>query len=398
MNSPTPTKTHWPAIWGLFIAGCTLALHIGKLAAALPLVVEEFSLSLAQSGNLVSIYSLLIFLLAVVAGLSVARVGYVPFAIAGVALGVFGSFAGARADTLFVLMFSRTCEGLGWILAVVSIPVLLGSLCCERDRPLVLAIWGAFMGVGTSFVLLISPSILSVSGWRLLWLVAAALSLIGTFLVAFICYQQRQHMVHLKSNKAKIIVADFRSKPALALCCVFCLYSIQYTSVISYLPTVLSEDSNMKLSNATYWTAALVLTNAIGNVAAGWLLRHGITRLRILSMAFIVAGVLSLIVLSASNPVLRIVAAFPFTLIGGLIPGTLFAAAPLIASSVSGVGAMIGFMLMGAGLGQTLGPIAVTRIVEWFGDWLAGGVFLFVTSIAGAFIAVWLRQLPRETE
>ncbi len=394
-SSDEAVTTHWPAIWALFLAGCTLALHVGKLPAALPLLVDEFGLSLAQSGNLVSIYALLIATLALAAGLAVARIGYVRFAVVGVTLGMMGSIGGLTAESLHGLMFSRACEGFGWVIGVVSFPTILASLCTARDRPVVLGLWGAFMGVGTGFILLIAPTLQAMGGWRFLWLVAALLSLIGALVVIVVCHQQRAHLLHLGNSSVKANFADFRSKEALALCVVFCVYSLQYTSITSFLPSLLSEDSGMVLSNATYWTALLILVNALGNIAAGWLLRHGVTRFHILASALIVTGGLAFVILSSSDATVKIAAAFPLTLIGGLIPGTLFSTAPLVSSSVSGVGGMIGFMLMGAGLGQMVGPIAVTRVVEWFGDWAAGGALLFVTSVIGACFAYRLRRLPR---
>ncbi len=395
MNSTDDiSTTKWTAIWALFLAGCTLALHVGKLPAALPLLVDEFGLSLAQSGNLVSIYSLLIAVLALAAGLAVARIGYVRFAVAGVTLGMLGSIAGLTADSLLGLMLSRACEGLGWVIGVVSFPTILACLCTARDRPVVLGLWGAFMGVGTGFILLTAPTLQSMGGWRLSWLVASLLSLIGALVVIVVCYQQRVHLLHLRNNRVRAKFADFRSKEAIALCVVFCVYSLQYTSITSFLPTLLSEDPDMLLSNATYWTALLILINAFGNISAGWLLRQGISRFSILSTALVVTGVLALIILSSKDATLRIIAAFPLTLVGGLIPGTLFSTAPLVASSAAGVGGMIGFMLMGAGLGQMIGPIAVTRVVEWAGDWFAGGALLLAAGIVGAVCATWLRRLP----
>jgi len=72
-------STAWVAVWALFFAGCTIALHVGKFPVALPLLAEEYSLSLSQTGNLVSVYAVLIAGTAFLLGMNVSRIGYVPF-------------------------------------------------------------------------------------------------------------------------------------------------------------------------------------------------------------------------------------------------------------------------------------------------------------------------------
>jgi len=99
------TRTRWGAIAALFFAGCTLALHVGKFPATLPLLVDEFKLSLSESGNLVSIYALLIASCALLLGIVVSRFGYVRFAMMGLGFCVTGSLVGMLTDQATILMW-----------------------------------------------------------------------------------------------------------------------------------------------------------------------------------------------------------------------------------------------------------------------------------------------------
>jgi len=176
---PQLAHTRWGAIAALFLAGCTLALHVGKFPAALPLLVNEFSLSLSQSGNLVSIYALLIASCALLLGIAVPRLGYLNFAMVGLGLCVAGSLVGLLTNHATILMWSRACEGFGWIFGVVAFPTLFSSLCLVKHRALVLGIWGSFMPVGGGLMMLITPSLQNIHSWRLVWAVSMLLTIFG---------------------------------------------------------------------------------------------------------------------------------------------------------------------------------------------------------------------------
>lgn len=418
-SAPEIQPTRWRAIWVLYLAGCTLALHIGKLPAALPLLVEEFDLSLGQAGNLVSIYALLIACGGLVCGMFVARIGYVLFAAIGVGLCLLGSLAGAFSTNTAMLMFTRTVEGLGWVMGVVALPVIMTALCADKDRPVVLGLWGAFVSVGAGTMLLLAPQLQSIEGWRLSWVVAAVLSGIGAAAVSITCHIYRDRLVSLKSTRVgvgkrksvhvqsvtvrsasafgrrfKATTAGLRTRGGVSVFVCFLCYSLQYVCVTSFLPTLLVQDSGMRLATASLWTAIILIPNGIGNIFAGWLINRGYKRSAILASAALLLGLCALVVLAVSDTSTRIVAALLMTGIGGIIPGTLFSTATLLASSAAGAGVIIGFMLTGAGIGQLVGPILLTRVVDLHGHWYAGGLLCLLAGLIGAYFARWLKFLP----
>lgn len=394
ITSKENATTNWVAIWALFLSGCTLAVHVGKFPVALPLLVDEFRLTLAQTGNLVSIYALLIALGAVFVGVIVARVGYVYFAITGLALCVIGSLSGTFASSVTVLMLSRIVEGLGWLVGVIAFPTLLSTLAKPKDRPVVMGLWGAFMPIGAGAMLFLAPLLQSWGGWRLSWAIASVLSFVGFIAVVMACRAQRDSLMSLRNISSIGKLGDLRQRESIAVMLCFLIYSFQYVSVTAYLPTLLIQDPTMSLAQASYWAALVMLANATGNIAAGWFINAGFKRHHILAVAALLMGIFACITLSSPLTPLRIITAILMTAISGLIPGTLFSTAALIASSASGVGLIIGFMISGIGIGQLLGPIAITRLVEATGQWYSGGIMSLLLGLVGAAIALWLRRLP----
>ncbi len=393
-QSDANQSTNWRAVWVLYLAGCTLSLHVGKLPAALPLLAQEYSMSLSQTGTLVSFYAVLVALGGVLCGALVARVGYGRFAGIGLGLCAVGSFAGIYASSVEWLMVTRAIEGLGWIMGVVAIPVLMSAFSSTKDHPVVLGMWGGFMAVGSVSMLLIAPGLHDYGGWRLSWKVAACLSGVGTLAACMVCYKARLRLSVLRTNVSTAAFADLKKRRSVALFVCFLCYSLVYVAVSSYLPSLLAEDPDMSLATATLWTAFILLPNAIGNVSAGWLINRGLKRSTIVMVSALALGVCALVTLSTTDTTVRIVAAVLTTGIGGVIPGVIFSTAGLLSTTAGGAGVIIGFVLSGAGVGQFLGPMMLARLVEWSGLWYVGGLMCLCVAIVGACFARLFADLP----
>ncbi len=379
--------TSWPAVWALFFAGSSTALHVGKLPAALSLMQAEYSLSLSETGVLVSVYSVMILLLALLLGASVARVGYVRTALLGVSFGVLGSVIGMQAEALALVMASRVVEGLGWILCVLAFPSLMGTLASADDKPVVMGIWGAFMPIGAGSMLFFAPDLQAIGGWRLVWFVSAALSVIAVVLVIVVNAKMKHRFAVLNNKHHHAVLPEVRNISAWALCACFFFYSSMYVSVTTFLPKLLDETSELTIVAAAKWGALIMLSNALGNIIAGRLIRRGYQRSNLLIFGALSMGFFAVCCLAITHTEMRIVCAMLMSAVGGVIPGTLFATAPLVAVSATATGVVIGIIFTGAGAGQVFGPIAITRVVEMAGDWRAGGFLLLVAGIAGALSA-----------
>lgn len=388
-------KTRWCSIWLLFFCGCTLALHIGKLPPSLPLLTETFSLRLSQAGNLVATFSVLIGMTGLLFGTVVARFGYVAFAAIGVALAGVGSVLGATSESFSVLIVSRAIEGLGWIVAVVAIPSLMARLAKPSDTPVVLGIWGAFLPAGAGTMLLLTPFLQHYGGWRLSWWVAAAASFVASMIVLEIGRRHKQRFDLLRQGSTISPWSEIKSSYAWGVFFCFFFYSFQFMALTSFLPTVFVTQGDMSLASASRWTALVLLANTIGNLFAGRLIRRGVPVYKLLSVATVLVGVMAFITLLPVPITVRICSAVVFAVIGGLIPGTLFATASRVASCPAATGILIGFMLQGAGLGQWMGPVLLTHLVEGTGFWWVGGLFLMLIAAMGALAAlVSFRSLP----
>ncbi|MBX2838954.1 MAG: MFS transporter [Gammaproteobacteria bacterium] len=391
------TSPYARSIGVVFIAGCSLALHAGKMPAALPLIKAELDLTLSTAGVIVGMHAALSACCALLCGLVVAKLGYARFAIAGVALSGVGSLIGSHSPSLWPLMISRVIEGAGWILAVVSLPALMNSLSREKDRALVMGIWGAFVPVGAGLMLLVSPLLLSIGGWRLSWMLAGGVSLLSAALLFWVCHANKQNLSSLSVLPTETPFVELRRPSVWWLAALFLLYSVQFGSVTVFLPTMLVDLTTVPLSAASYWVALIMLINGIGNLLGGWLVGLGVARGQLIIVVCIVGGILSCLVYApVEYAAIRIGSALLFSLVTGIIPGTVFATIPVIASSAVSVGLIVAVVLQGIGIGQLIGPVAISAVVDGSnGNWAMGSLFILVTGVAMVATAVGLNSRLR---
>lgn len=384
-------KTHWPRVWIAFLAGCIAAFQIGKTFASLTLIIDELSLNLVQAGLILSLFSLIAAIAGAGFGLLSDRVGHLRMALTGLVLCAAGSFFGALVSSIEMLLLSRLLEGFGFILTIVALPSLISRSASDRDRPLAMGLWGAFMPAGIGMSMLITPLLVEWHGWRGLWNDVGLMLLIWGA-VLYLGFRHGAHQPGPKLSSGDFIGSILRIGPLLVVAGFVC-YSSLYQSLTAFLPTMLVTDYEIELAQAARFGALVVVGNIIGNVSAGWLIGRGFMPWKLLTLSFIAMGLCAVLVFATiSEPPLKVVAGFLFSAFGGMFPGTAFVLAARYSPSPSQMALMAGFMLQGAGIGQTIGPLMVSSVVEYSSNWNAANLVVIAMAGIGLSCALLLRS------
>ena len=173
----------------------------------------------------------------------------------------------------------------------------------------------------------------------------------------------------------------------------FVCYSSLYQSLTAFLPTILAIDYSLPLARAAHFGAFVVVGNIIGNLSAGWLIGRGYLPWKLLTVSFIAMGLCASIVFATvSDPSVKIVAGFLFSAFGGIFPGTAFVLAARYSPSPSHMALMAGFLLQGAGIGQAIGPLMVSSIVEYSASWNFANLVVIAMAGIGLACALLLRS------
>ena len=386
------TRTPWGLVGLLVAAGIVAAFHVGKVPPSIPSIRAELGASLGQAGWLLSIVNLITALGGMAIALTADRFGHRRLVLLGTALSVIASGLGAFAGSVDALLVGRFFEGLGFIAVVVAIPTLLLRVARPADQRLAMTLWTVYMPAGAGSMMLIAAVVLPGTSWRIAWLVAAAAS--ALMLTALLLRALPRHELDAFPVKRKPVlhemaeVASTGGPLAIALC--FGAYSCCWYTVIGFLPTLQVDHLGFSTSTAAIVTAAVTIVNVAGNLAAGWLMRHGLPRVVLIvgattSMALCAAGIF----VDGVPDLLRLVLAGVYSAVIGVVPAALFTALPVHTPRPELVGASTGLLMQGSNIGGLLGP-PITGALVVAGGWPAAAwltsVALGIAAAAGLFL------------
>ncbi|ODU10932.1 MAG: MFS transporter [Rubrivivax sp. SCN 71-131] len=371
-------------------AGVVAALHLGKLPPAIPALQQALGVTLVQAGFLLSLVQLAGMSLGLLFGVLADGLGYRRSMLGGLAVLTLASAVGGGADDVTMLMLLRALEGFGFLLVVLPAPGLLRQLVSSGQLARTMGTWGAYMPVGVATALLLGPLVIEGLGWRAWWWALALLSgLMALALWRFVPDPD----AGAAPRPATLLPWTQRLRHTLRapgpwlLALSFACYSGQWLAVIGFLPTIYGE-AGMAPALGGVLTAVVAAVNMGGNIGSGWMLHHGWTPPRLLALGFAVAGLGTVVAFAAlGQPAwLRYLGVLLFSLVGGLIPGTLFALVVHAAPGEHTLSSTVGWMQQWSSIGQFSGP----PLVAWLADAAGGWQFTWLATGASSLLGLWL--------
>jgi MFS transporter, DHA1 family, inner membrane transport protein len=361
--------TNWPAVWVIYIAGLAAAAFITKVAPALPLLRQELGLTLVESSFIATTFNLIGMATGLLAGMLCDRHGQKRLGVSGLLIMAAGGALGFAASGFPMLLVSRVVEGMGFILFAVAAPSLMSAATgTAHDRAKSLGLWSSYMPAGGALMLFAAPSLIAAWGWRGLWAAATTAALASAVAVV----RAAPSPSHGAVQSWRLIAEAVAQPGNLVMGALFGCYVAQWTSVMIWLPTFLIEEHGLAAGSAALATAVMVLVNAPGNLAGGWLLGHGVRRVTLVVTACGIAALCEIGMLTAALPgALRFAAVLVFSFCVGVIPASIFSGLPVHAKTPQHVATGNGIIMHGSNFGQFLGPLALAWIASRFGGWQA---------------------------
>ena len=364
------------------LAGLVAASHMGKIPGSLPYLREFFHLSLAQSGIIVSSFSVISALFGLMIGLFSTRIGMFNAGVIGLFITALGCAIGTFSQSFNLLIFSRLIEGLGFVLIAVTMPGLINFICPTKYRAIAMGAWGGFIPAAMSLILITSPTIIQSMHWQGLWGVLAIISLVYTFIFALNFSSVK--LPKGTNNTSRFAIKEVLSSKPLAIVAVFITYSALFAAVSAFLPTFWHSRFNQSIDSASFMAAIVITGNILGNLWAGHLVNKGYTLRKLVIAALVSSGIFAGLLFSEIFPLyLQFFIALGFTFCSGVLPGAVLANAAKIVAHPSGIPILIGIIFQGASVGQVLGPIGMSAAVSYSGSWLYGSIFILLLSLLG---------------
>jgi MFS family permease len=396
MTSPAAPRTNW-LIVGLAVgAGVLAAFQVGKVPVALSLLRSDLGLSLVAAGWVISMFNLIAALGGMPMGAAIGRFGDRRAVVSGLVLLAASGAGGALAVDTSTILTSRFFEGLGALMIQVGAPALIQRYALPGDQRLAFGFWGSWMGTGQFIIMIASPFILAMVGWRGLW-IANAVLLLSFALVIGLATRTPGIVPPQRIASQRGLWRDMKETLAapgpvtLALC--FSTYALNYLAVVGFLPTILVDELGLGSGTAALLTAIAVLANAGGNILGGVLMQRGIARWQLIVAAHLIMGACSI---GIFWPGLPLEIRYPLVLAfmtGGILPASVFSGAARHAPAPHLMATTNGVIVQGAAVGQFIGPPAVAAIASAVGGWQWSPLVLAGGAAFGIGLALYLRIL-----
>ncbi len=389
--SPVPARR---AAWLVVLAGGVAALQVGKLPPALPVLQAELSLTLVQSGFLLSMVQLAGMSLAVFMGLLADGMGLKRSMVRGLCLLALASGLGAFASSVAALLVLRAIEGLGFLMVALPAPALIRRLVPVAQLPGMLGVWGAYMPTGTALALLAGPLFIPAWGWSAWWALFAGVSL--AMAVALLQVVPADPVAaHPRQVHGRGLGAWQRLRSTLGargpwlVALTFGMYSGQWLAVVGFLPSIYAA-AGVSGALLGVLTALAAAVNIVGNMASGRLLQRGWAPRATLWLGFgamALGSTLAFAAFTEGQPWLRYAGVLVFSGLGGLVPGTLFSLAVRLAPGEQQVATTVGWVQQLSALGQFAGPPVVATVAAHAGGWQLTPLFTLGCCAVGAALA-----------
>jgi CP family cyanate transporter-like MFS transporter len=366
-------------------AGIVAAMHVGKVAPAIPVLQAQLGLTLVQAGWLLSLSQMAGMLTAVLIGLVADGIGLRRSLMTGLTMLGSLSLLTGLATTAPQLLVMRAIEGAAILMVIVPGPALLRTLVDPGRLSSAMGFWGTFMPTGTAAALLLGPPLIAHLGWAAWWAALGELALLMAAVFAWGVPRGASRGFQLDSRR---LIAVWRTPEVWRVALAFACYSGQWLVVIGFLPTLLQSGGTSAAAAGTM-AAIASAANIAGNLMGGRLLQRGVLSQKVLTIGFSSMAIGASVVFATptTTPVaIKLAAVLVFSGVGGMIPGSLFSLAVKAAPSDDSASTALGWTTQMSMLGQFCMPPVVAALATAHGGWglswlMTGGLCLVGVSL-----------------
>ena len=392
-NTNVAAQPLWPAVL-VVLAGIVAAMHVGKVAPAIPILRAQLDVSLVQAGWLLSLSQMAGMLTAVFVGMFADGFGLRRSVLWGlVLLGLLSGLAGLTTSAPQLLLM-RAIEGAAILMVIVPAPALLRSLVDPDRLSTAMGFWGTFMPTGTATAMLLGPVLMAHFGWATWWETLGAIALLMALLfnmgvpraaVAFAVAGAGARPPAANLQRLRLV---WRTPQVWRVALAFACYSGQWLVIIGFLPTLL-QTGGMSAGLAGTIAAIASAVNIVGNIAGGRLLQKGVPSQRVLGIAFatMAAGAFVVFGTPSDTPlIVKLVAVLMFSGVGGMIPGSLFSLAVRAAPTEDTASTALGWTTQMSMLGQFSMPPVAAALASGYGNWSLTWIATGALSLMGIYL------------
>lgn len=389
----------------VIVAGYLATIHIGKLSAVIPILQQDLGLSFTQAGFSLSLIQAAGMCFAVFIGAFSEKFGLKRCFIAALTILGLSSIAGMWIQSAVGLYFFRFTEGIGFLTISLCAPTILKRLSTPETLNFKMGLWSSYMCVGVSLAVFSIPILLEWFSWQHIWFILGSLCLIMAIIIKQHLHIEESAPTNLTSSAPKqaepslwhLIKLTLSAPSILCLAVIFACYTSQWTTVTGFLPSMyVMHGLDLKLAGLL--VSIVVIANLGGTFSAGILLQRGIKPKILLFIGFISMLITSLFIFITNAWLsfeLQVLSAILFSLIGGIIPTTVFSITLNYAPIPMAAAASVGLVIQISACGQFFIPPLSAALVSATSQWSNIAIITCSLCLIGMIVTHYLFKIQR---
>lgn len=422
----------WVVLLVVYLASLAAPLNLFKVPPMLTTLQPVFNLSQSAQGYLMSVFSIMGFILAIPAGFILRRFGIkttILCAVAALAVGAgLGAMSetigvlfktplhaimyllglGAKSETLGVLFLGRFIEGAGMGLIMVSAPLAISLWFPADRRGLPMGLWASCIGVGNTIMFFFAARIaapsaadpLQVYHWENVWWVAAGFAAFA-FVVFGIFFRLPGKEEAPESVAPSGAQGSPQAEPSLTkamanrnlwlLSIAFLTFNLVIMALNTFYPVFLEVVRGYTKESASL-TASLLMLIAIFSAPLGSYISDKLkSRKLVIVVPFVIIAGMFFCPFSIEGAGMIQFYLVVMGIMMGPVAPIILAAVPETMPSPQTIGIGMGVAALGQNLGMFIGPVLFGYLLETQTWQLTGYVMIPICLIG--IIAAWMAKI-----
>ena len=381
------------------MAVMTLAAHLAAglnlfaVSPLLPLAIDDYGISRAEAGLLISLPMLVGAGLGIPGGMLAARFGLKrSYMVSWAAMALLS--LSAFTPNFYAMLALRLFYGVGLALMVASSGPLVMQWFRGREVLVVNALNTAILSLGVAVSVAGAVPLAEWLGWKMTLTVFAGIGVIGTFIWPAAPGDRSGQTGHRTGISVREVIAVLRGRTVALLVAADAGVFIQYTALTGWLPTFFSEARGIPLSEAGFLTSILPFVGMFAVFAGGALpMRFSYRSILVLSGILAILGGLGSFLFAHPVGIYASVIALG---VGSwlYVPTLLTVPMRLAGATPERVAVVWGSFMTFSGIGMFISPILVGALRDTSGSFFPGFIICGVGSWA---LLVAGLLMPRDT-
>jgi MFS family permease len=372
------------------VSGCVI-LGVSIISPVLPQYALSFSIPVALVGWAISAFALARVVMDIPAGFLADRFGRKRNMIFGLVLIIVSSIGAGIADSYAWLIGARVVAGIGSALYMTSATTWVAQVSAGKSRGRYMSLYTGLVFAGTAFGPTIGGYTAAHFGLNAPFFAYAVLGLAGLIATLPLKEQVTQSKMRMKD-----VLSVLSNRPFMLVnCAVLALFFLRVGVRSTLVPLYASLNLGLSEERIGILLTVAAVATAISTFPSGWL-SDRVGRKRPMMACLFLSGIAVLIIPSQESWVglMGIVACY------GLAAGLQgsMAAWPADVATKGRLGISMGVYRVMGDIGMVLGPITVTYIADYTGDFtvtfmpfLAPAILVFVVGV----LMIWAKDPAR---